>query len=67
MTVPEEWKGHFLDKGEGHTVYRGPRPRAPERVGVGRAVFGEATPLEVWKSYQKRLDEFYKCEEYGSE
>jgi len=42
--VPEEWRGYFLDKGEGWTVYRGPRLRAPERVEVGRAVFGTVTP-----------------------
>jgi len=58
--VLEEWRGYFLDKGEGYAVYRGPRPRAPERVEVGRAVFGEATPLEEWKSYQSRLDALYK-------
>jgi len=49
--VLKEWIGHFLDKGEGWTIYRGPRPRAPERVEVGRAVFGVVTPSLEWKIY----------------
>ena len=61
--VPEEWKGYFLDRGEGYAVYRGPRPRAPERVEVGRAVFGAVTPLVEWKIYQERLDQLYNNED----
>ena len=49
--VLEEWKGHFLNKGEGYIVYRGPRPAPPERVEVRRAVFRTVTPSVEWKIY----------------
>jgi len=49
--ILEEWRGYFLDKGEGYAVYRGPRPEPPERVEVERAVFGAVTPSIEWKIY----------------
>ena len=58
--VPEEWRGQLLRKGEGTSVYRGPRALPPKRTEVGRAVFGEARPSEEWGSYQSRLEEFYQ-------
>ena len=65
--VPEEWRGYFLDKGEGWTVYRGPRPRALVRMEVGRAVFRTVTPLVEWKIYQERLDLLYSSEDGNHE
>ena len=44
-------------------MYRGPRPRAPERVEVGRAVFREVTPSVEWKIYSERLDQLHGLEE----
>jgi len=63
VDVLEEWKGHFLDKGGGYTVYKGPRPKPPERVEVGRAVFRVVTPSVEWKIYQERLDRLYSDED----
>ena len=60
--VPEEWKGHFVGKGTGYPVYRGPRVNPPKRLEVGNAVFWEEEPSEEWREYQNRQADLHNTD-----